>query len=579
MMVAVWSLGLLALVTLFARGRSLAAALGYAVIAFLGTELVVLLVNPLIGVPLPWAECVIWAAVIVLGIVVAARSPRPTVSRRGLILSAAAASGSVILAACLALAQVLPGAIRIEWAMNSDAVNVVAFARQMLDAGGIDPSRSDSPTPLPYAMIASAATPGRAGLPDDAISAHDVVALATTWAFLLTIVALLAGAIAARGARRIPLAAGVLTTVVASVLTLSWFVLGVQLQFGFVTVAFSLALLLAGWLVYVESEAEPPLALAALVVAVAATFAVWSPLVVALVPLGVVIVVRQWGAILRSGWRGLAPVGAAIAIVLGYLAGVGVPVFLRASAFLSADGGFPPIGPGFIIAVSGMTVLVACLSARLRGERAAAIGAIALVAGSLAGLGFLVAQRLEFETIWGYYPAKFAWTIGITLLVITMGMAATLLEGIRLRRPLDAIAAGAGVTLLAGLLWSPAEPQDPIGQLPLVGILGGQAVGVTPGRADEVLPLAGPESNSSVFWGTPYDRWANLWLLQLNVDRLDENPTLRGFAYAWTLGPADICAIADEVPPPLTVHTDDTAAAEAALAEACPDTPLVVTQR
>lgn len=574
MMVAVWSVALVALWSLFFRRVPPAVAFAYAVIVFLGVELVVLLVNPLVGLGLPWLEVVVWAVVTVLAVVAWVRGPRPVVTRRGVALGVAAASGGILVVGATALAQVIPGALRLAWAMNSDAVNVVAFSRELLAAGGIDPSASDTPTPLPFAMLASAASPGRGGVADAALAGHDIAALAALWVLMAAVCCVLAGAVVARSVERVRTPLAVAATAVGSLLGTTWFVLGVQFQFGFVTTAFAVALLLAGWLVYLDGARRPALALTALVVAVAALLGVWSPLVVVLVPLGVVVVVRHWRTIIRSGWRGLVPLGGAVVVVLVYLLGISLPLYLAASSFLAADGGFPAIGPSTIVAAVGAAGLAVALAARFRGERDALVGFIALSIGFGVGLAFLLAQRLGTEVMWGYYPAKFAWTVAILAIVIAVGAASSLLEGASGRRRTDVVAMGFGLVLLAGLVWSPSEPQDPVAQLPLVGILQGNAFDLTHEQADAVLEFSGRENGQDVLWRTPFDTWGNRWLLQLDVDDFNTNP-VRSYAYLTSLNAGDVCSIAELLGDDVIVHTSDPAAADE-LAATCPSTDLEV---
>ncbi|MDH6181707.1 hypothetical protein M2152_001889 [Microbacteriaceae bacterium SG_E_30_P1] len=576
MMVAVWTVGLLALWSLAIRRTSAPAAAGFAVIGLLGVELVILLVSPHLGVPLPWLEAAVWAAVVLVAIVTAARAGVTAPSRRALALTLAAASGGLLVIATAVLAQVLPGALHIAWAMNSDSVNVIVFSREILEAGGIVPSGTGSPTPLPFGMVASAMAPGRNDVSDAGLAGHDVAALAGLWVFMLAVCCLLAGAIVARSATRLRTPVAAIVTVIASLLGTTWFVLGVQFQYGFVTTSFALALLLSVWLVYLDSPRHPVASLAALIVAAAALLAVWSPLVVVVAPLGVLIAVRSRREILRAGWRRmLAPI-AAIALAVGYLAAVSIPQYLAASAFLAADGGFPTIGPATIVSAVGLVGVLAALSARFAGERRVLSGVLAMVIGFALGLGFLLAQRVGFETTWGYYPAKFGWTVSIVFLVIALGAAASLLEHLAARRT-EIIASVFGTVLLAGLVWSPGEPQDPISQLPLVEIVGGNAFGLTNEQADTVLSLSGRENGQDVLWRTPYDSWGNRWLLQLDVDEFHTNP-VKAYAYLPSLSAGDVCAVIDLLGTDVTVHTDDPNA-EADLDAVCPGAATVVMGR
>lgn len=577
MMVAVWTLGLIALGSLFTRRMPPTAAIGYATIVFFGGELAVLLLGPLLGVPLPWAEVVLWGAVTVVAVVTAVRGPRVTLDRRAVAVGIAVSSGAVILVVGLALTAVLPGSLGLGWAMNGDAVNVVVFARELLGAGGIDPSASDTPTPLPFAMVASAMAVGRGGVADGALATHDVTALAVVWTFVLALGSILAGAVAAHGARGARTRVAVAVTAIASLVTLTWWVLGVQVQFGFVTVAFSVAILLAGWLVFLDAGERPVAALGALVVATAAILGTWSPLAVCLVPLGIVVVVRSWRTILHSGARGWLLIAGAVVLVVAYLGLAGVPLFLRAAGFLGADGGFPPIGPGVILAVTALAGLATALQARFRPEATAAlVGVLALTAGFAAGLGFLLLQRVNAEPLWGYYPAKFAWTVSIVLVGIAIGSTAALLD--RLGPGWSARAAsGFGVLLLVGLLWSPTEPLGPTGQAPLIGILRGDAFGQFPGQATEVLSHTGREADHTIYWRTSFDRWANLWLLQLDIDDFNTNP-VRALAFEYALSPDQVCQAADLLGGDVVVITEDPAAQDA-LDEACSDASITVRMR
>lgn len=576
-MVAVWTLGLLALATLFLRRVPPPSAVGYALLTFLAVELAVLLVNPFVGLPLPWLECIVWVAVVATAVVVGVRGPRPVLTRRRIVLGATIAAGAAVLAGVLTLARLLPNGLGLAWAMNGDSANVVVFARGLLAAGGIDASATDTPTPLPFAMIASAMSVGRDNVADAARAAHDIGSLADVWVLLLVVCGVLASAIVVHSGRRTrtPVVVGVLAVTWAAFA--SWWVLGVQLQFGFVTVAFSVAVLLAAWLVALDSEHRPLLGLIALVLATASILATWSPLAICIVPLGIVIVVRAWRTIIASGLRGLALLGAAVALVLVYLGLAGVPLFLRAAGFLGADGGFPPIGPGAILAITGIAGLASALSARFRGERTALPMFVAMTGGFVVGLGFLLVQRLSLEPIWGYYPAKFAWTVSIALIAIALGATVTLLDALGSRPLIEAVGAACGVALVAGLLWSPTEPQDPLGQQPLIGILRADAFGLGPGQADEVLALTGRENGQELFWRTGFDRWANLWLLQLDVDDFDTNP-VRALAYSFALTPDEVCTAVELLGGDVTIVSDDPDA-EHALRAVCPDAALTVISR
>ncbi len=560
--VILWAFAVLALFLVVRRWVPAASALGYSTVLFLAVELGLLYLNPLTGLPMPVLDVVVWSAVILGGAVWLIIRGVALPTRRGWWVRAAALSGSVIAVVTIALAQVVPGAVRLAWAMNSDAVNVMTFSRGILSSNGLasaSTAADTSPTPLPFGMVALTLSPGRDAVADAALTEHDVIRLAQVWVFMIALTCLLAGVIAARGAATARLTLAVPATVIASVAMLSWYVIGVQIEYGFVSSAFAVAVLLSSWLVYLDGEKRPAIALAVLLLAGTVVLAVWSPLIIVIAALGVVIVVTRFRELLRSGLLRLLAVGAGVVILALYVLLVTLPEFLVKSSFLGANGGFPAFGAGQVVTIMVVTALVAVLGARLLGLRYAVLGALAAVVGGGIGLAFLLAQRTGAESGWGYYPAKYGWTVTILLLAITVGGAAGFLAKIERGKLLDYAIAVLAVGVLGGLMWSPVQPT---GQFPLTGVLTGSVGGMPQRAADLIFESSGRDNGQDVFWRTTTgDNLMNLWVLQLDIDDIRDNP-VRTYAYqAAVFTPEQMCEIVDLLASDVVIKTADAAAA------------------
>lgn len=568
-LVLTWAVAIAALTLVFRRWCALPAALGYATVVFLAAELALLYLGPLLATRMPVPDVVLWTAVSVAAGIALAVRPAPRPSRRGWWTGLAAASGSIVVVVSVLLAQVVPGALRLAWAMNSDAVNVLTFSRDILAAGGLSTPSSaadTSPTPLPFGMLAAALAPGRTGVADGALAEHDVVRLAQLWIMMIALACALAGAIVLQATERVRLSLAVAAIVVASLAGLSWYVIGVQFGYGFLSSAFAVALLLAAWLVFLDAETRPALGLATLLLGGTVMLGVWSPLIACVAAMGIALVAMQWRAIRSAGaWR-LALVGAATVVLLAYVALVTAPEYLAKSAFLGANGGFPAFGPGQVLTILAVTALVAALGARLLGAHHSSVGALAVVVGGGLGLAFLLGQRAGAESGWGYYPAKYGWTVTILAIMIAIGLGSALLQNADPRRRWDVATALLGVGLVAALLWSPVQP---LAQVPLLTLLKGTSDGMSNRAADLVLEHAGRDNGQDVFWrSTVGDSWPNLWLLQLDIDDNHHNP-VRSFAYQLSVfTPEQMCEVVDLLGSAVVIRTADPAA-EPDLAAVC----------
>ncbi len=444
--------GVLALATRVPRTLALALGIG----GFLALELGLLMLTPLIGVGMTVPHVAVFVVVSGASAVALRRASVGSVmgGPGGPMLAFAPFVGAGLFLATMALSQVLPGALRLAWAMNGDTVNAMLFSRFMLDAGGIDQVAVPQPTPLPFGMAAANMESGRAGLPDAALLEHDVARTAQVWVLLIALICVLVGVVVARAARGASRAWAVSVTAVASAAPLIWYVVGVQFEFGFMNSSFAMVLLLAAWLAYLGGRSQPVLALVGLFVVALGLLAVWSPLVICVAPLGLVLLVARWRELRQTPARVLLAAALAPVAFLAYAVLVTVPTFLAQSEALGSDGGFPEITDSQILVIIAATVLAIVVAwQRLGGD--APRGALAVLIGFSIGLGYLLLQRQGAVFGWGYYPAKFAWTTSILLLTIAASFVVAVIADSSSRGRARAVLTVAAGAALASLMWGP----------------------------------------------------------------------------------------------------------------------------
>ncbi|MES2169380.1 MAG: hypothetical protein V4479_01470, partial [Actinomycetota bacterium] len=261
-----------------------------------------------------------------------------------------------------------------------------------------------------------------------------------------------------------------------------------------------------------------------------------------------------------SSPRAVLALVVAVLGLVGYAVAVALPGFVSSSSTLGGDGGFPAIGPTSIFVIVAATAALACAAAVLGQARHAAVGALALIATFALGLGYLLFQRRSAANLWGYYPAKYAWTVSLLLLVIGLGFAVASVVELRPRGVWQRLGAIAVTAVLVSLAWMPSGNFTALAQLPLAGILtAGPSANI---QASTVFRLSGTGNGNDVLWRSAEgDYWPNYWLLQVdvaptNVARLFSNDQ-------GTLSVEQMCALIGELGGKVIVHTGDpTASAE-----------------
>lgn len=569
--VPLWAVAIAAGFLTFAPHVGTASALAYSVLGFFAGELGLLMLGPALSLELPTVDLAAWLALSLMAAGFAIARPREArrLTPRRLWLGLAAGTGSLVLLTAFSIVGVLPGS-GLAWGMSGDIPNVVVIARGMVTDGGISLSAGSQSTPLPFAMIAANMAGGRPALTGGLLLEHDVARLQQVWLFAIALGCVVSGAIAARFVDGMRLRFAMPVIAAVSSLSLTWYVIGVQFQHGFVSTAVALVLLLAAWLAYLGGDERPGSALVALFLAAIAILATWSPLVVCVVALGVALVVLRAAKLRRVkvGWLLLGALAPLAFVAYSLL--VVLPLFASQSGFLGFDGGFPQIGPASVVVITAVASLAASVAARFAGMRFAATGALAVALSLGAGLVYLLLQRTDAATSWGYYPAKFAWMISILLLVVAAGFAVALLAAHPPRTRWDALIVAAGVLLFGAMLWAPGDALRPSAQLPLIGVLQGPAPGTT-NAAELVFEFAGDDDARHVMWRSAAgDVAVNYWLLQVDAQHGMDDP-VRHYAYLTTTFTIDqMCLVIQLLGSNVIVHTADPQAS-ADLASACPN--------
>ncbi|KQZ82080.1 hypothetical protein ASD56_14415 [Microbacterium sp. Root166] len=467
----------------------------------------------------------------------------------------------------------------LEWAMRNDAVWNLVMTRTMVEDGGLDAISHPNAAPLTPGLLAIAIAVGRHAVEGGDLLAHDVSRVATFWLAATLAAALLAALIGARSVHGGTRTARIVAAALASLVPVSWYTFGFAAQYGFYNATLALVLLLASWLAWLEARVSPVAAAAVLSLASVALLATWAPLALIPFALALFALISRMSILVRSksrGWAWIVLVLAALPVPLYGLV-VTLPDLRRDGAALAVDGGFIGLQASHVMVVVAVAVGVAVLNAIQRNQVHPMNGLlITCGAGALAG-GYLLAQRLGLDSLWGYYPAKFAWILMSLVLVILTASLAGEMAGLR-GRPWAAtgVAAVALVVPLSLMMLLPsphgrlAPLLTPVAIASNTGVAGGEPAArrlfdlAEPGRPTLALSYLGPAGDS----------FLNSWLLQLEATS-GADP-IRVFAY--TLDPQNeeqACEAVHAWDRPVRVVTSDPAVAER-FTELCADADVTV---
>jgi hypothetical protein len=571
------SAGLAAIVVAVAVGSRFGYWLGTATAVVLMMLLVLLALTASAALHLPMdATLAIPSAALSIGCLLAARRLPPAVAvpfRFGRLAPLlAASSGSALVMAALVLSQRLPDNLRLDWVMRNDSANNLIFARQVIARGGIAVGGDENPAPLPSALVGLTAAPFRSTVGESDLLAHDLGAMALTWAVLIALCCLLTGLVVASIVRRanvgepyVTIAAGA-----GSLVVLSWVFSGYPMQFGFLNTHVALVVMLAALLAFLSSGASRWLTHGVLLCSCVVMLAVWSPLVVIPGALVAASIGASWPA-LRStrGWR-LAFILVAGGVLVAYVLAVTLPVLLAQRDALDSPGGVVNPGNATSFVVGAATIgLVIAVFGVLRME---AIGLALVVVFAWVGLGALLYLSRDQPDPFTYYPVKFSWLAELVFVVISLGLAISIAGRLRRWRAVRVAGMVAILSVVAVVVgWVPTWGERNQAQHPLAFIAMGNAPSGLPTLGGYILDFTGPD-RPAILWKSGFtgESAANIWILQVDSGSLDSELRSLAFASYFEKDPAVLCRIQELEGPGLAVHTQD-ANLETELAAVCPD--------
>ena len=466
-----------------------------------------------------------------LGTVVAARTPhrlrRP--GRYAVALWCPALLGAVIWIATGLASQIAPGASRFGWVMNGDALNNLGLADVLVGDNGIALDQSRYPVPLSTALIAVGLGSGSPSTGEArAVLEHHLAAFTLVWVLLLAVLCVAVGVVCASLIPRHLIRVVAMISALGSLLPLTWFVTGLGVQWGYFNVDVVLPVVLAAWLVYLNSDQHPFVALLCLVGFAILALATWTPVALLIVALGIALAVRHVGQLRRLRARYLALLIAALLVTLVFVFG-----FVDFRTLFDTHGPLDATGSGYTGFVNlwwavpilfGLLVL-ATIAVHRRTPLPTTSGAVALlVAGSLTSALLVYLASGNDELFGGYYPKKFAW-----ILLVLLGIVAlSFLVGSFADRVRSGLLAGIVVlALFAAVILPPGTWPEVVQRQPVVRILGDYVRHEGESTVREILKLT-TSAHPTVLWqsGHPDEPVINEWLLLSHGGLANGDPML-----------------------------------------------------
>ncbi|MDJ0325158.1 hypothetical protein QMG61_15435 [Cryobacterium sp. PH31-AA6] len=488
--------------------------------------------------------------------------------------------GGVAWVGALAIAQVLPSAAKLSWALNGDANNNLYFAGLIIDQHGVALGAAENPVPLTAALLALGIAPGQPTGDPLALLAHDFTGLGVVWMLLLAATALGAGAVAASIIERSRTGLVAVASAAGSLLPLTWFVAGLPIEYGYLNAHLVLPIALAAWLIYVASPGRVVPAIAVQLCIATLLLATWSPWVVLPVGFIVALAVHHSSTLRTMDARAAWPALVAVVPAIVWLAvATGPALVSNGSTFEIPGHGLPAVLPIVVVAL----VLLLLGGRALRTQPPVFSGAIAVAAATVAGSGALVFLARDSGAFTGYYPAKFLWVSAVIVGVIVLSFTFALLS--RTRRPLLGITAVAVLVIIAASLGPPLKRPGVV-RPPLERILSG-AVWATGDRSVDLILANSDPADPGILWnsGEPDEAFADFWIAlklggELGNGSGTGDPTLRGFAFtayqqyrdtgAWAVPPVEqLCEVVTAIGGPVRVITGD-AGLEVSIQSTCP---------
>lgn len=460
------------------------------------------------------------------------------------------------------------GSSAVAFVTSGDGANNVIFTNTTIQQFGIIPNAS--PNPLAFGYTAIAATWAHVTDTPDHFLRSDFYSFATTWAVTLAFACVLTGvgtAVTVRADRPILRA---VAGVAGGFLPLLWLCGGMEMQFGFWDTVPLIPLLSASWIAFVRCREAPALSACLLLFAGTAALAVWGPLAVLPLGLGIPVAIIN---LRRITWGGWVAIGISVAQLVWYGFTIVLKELQTTGHALSTSGSTYSLSPLIALSLAGIVIAGAGLSQ----SRHLLWGSLGALGGMGAGLGYLVYLNRHSPTIWMYYPQKTLWLSSVALLFI----AASILAGLILNASQPAWAklvslVGAAAILLGLNTVSPGVVRQQL----VPAIAGGQRVNLVAspsaleraastassdakqGIVSGVVTYAG-QSPVTVLWNPAKLSVAqahsiNFWALQLAWNNNQAVLPLHNLSY--TLDPkkpADLCQVLSFTGPQTRIVTGE----------------------
>ncbi len=524
----------------------------------------VLMLLPATGLPLTATIVSIWSVIGLMGlsgiaIAHSSDSYQIKLSRKAASLWVPSLLGPLIWLGSLLAGHFISGASRLSWVMMGDSANNVLFAREIIYRNGISIGPGENPVPLPAGLLALSMDSGRSATKPQDLLEHDITGFAIVWAGLIALTCYFAGVAAAAAVRSERNWLVGVTAAGVSLIPLSWFVTGYPLEFGFFSMHLALPLVLASWLAALFANRSPALAVSSLFLASTLLLAVWSPLVLVPVALGIQVLLTRRGVIMKvRGIKLWFLIGMFVQLLL-YAVFITLPSLLAQGGFLSGSGGIFPFSQKLLAAVV-IAGIVAVISAWWSRNTVVATALLSLIVSCSVGLGTLLFISRNQPSPWTYYPLKFAWIFEVIALILILGVAVSVVSVVLRNNAVVAALLVLAVGSIFAVNWAPrAVPSyqwmNPIDRIWVGGFLGGGDE-----LAHRIFELSNPEE-PAVLWqtGDPDEGAINFWLMQMAADSTTLNHALRVFAYGSydTSSIDDLCSIVSLMGAETTIYTQD----------------------
>ena len=456
-----------------------------------------------------------------------AQSPRPEKSRRTL-TPIGVLSGLV---GALMLFMMVTGSRFMAWATNSDAVWTLVHARTLFADNGMARDSMANPAPLTGTLISSAFRFDQVSIESADRLAHEITMAGQLWLMVIIATALLVGHLVTESMQSTGPVLRWIGTLGSALLMFTWYFAGYATQFGFYNASIALCVLLCAWAVWNSVALKPGTQSLLLSGATLAMLATWAPLALAPALLVAFHLFRQRRAIIANRNETVKAL-TGFGVLASYILGVAIPDLIKTGSALGADGGMIDIKPIHVLIMGSLTLAAIAAIAKIEDsyDSLMVVGYQVLILAFALGIGYLLLQRLDVQTLWGYYVAKFAWLASSLVLVIGLQALGRLL-GQLCSRSVRVMTIVGGVAALLVAMLLPGFPNPNVVFAPLTTIVYDEQSGRN-SKVDLVSKLAsyGQKNIAISYSANPKaDLALNNWLLQLNSISSDE--PIRSYSY------------------------------------------------